>query len=439
MSFEPTASRPVHKFGGASLADGACIRRVGALLAERAAERPIAVVSAIEGVTTLLDRLARAAAQGEVDLNPIRVRHRSVLSQLGLDPEMLNRHFAELSTLLEAVRRSGALNGEGRDHVLSFGERASARIVAAHLTSRGLRALPIDAYDLGLVSDSNHGRAQVLPNSAERVRSALASIDGIPVITGFVAQDSSGRLTTLGRNGSDLSASLIGAAIGASEVRFWKEVGGVMTADPKFVADARVLRRLSYDDATELTFHGAGVLHADAVQPLASARIPGRVVCVRDPSDEGTLVCDGARADRPIGVACRRGLAWIRLAGAPNLRALVQAALERTGVEALTIDERSGGLELVAPWSDELARALVLLATHTTIERELAGVAAIGVVDEARIVEGLNVAGIAVRARWHSGARASFVLAVAEVDLARAANCVHALLFEGTFVEGSSR
>ena len=145
MSFEPTVSRRVHKFGGASLADGACIRRVGALIAERASERPVVVVSAIEGVTTLLDRLARAAALGEADQSPLRVRHRSVLSQLGLDAEMLNRHFAELSTLLDAVRRSGALNGEGRDHVLSFGERASARIVAAHLSSLGLRALPIDA------------------------------------------------------------------------------------------------------------------------------------------------------------------------------------------------------------------------------------------------------------------------------------------------------
>lgn len=423
------APRPVHKFGGASLTDGPAVRRVGAILAERVADCPIAVVSAVEGITSTLDRVAHAAAEGRDELGPVRVRHRSLLAQLELDPEMLNRHFTELATILSAIRSRRQLAAHERDHVLSFGERVSARLVAAHLTSRGLRAVPIDAYDLGLQSDSNHGRAKVLAQSAERVRSALARFDGIPVITGFLAADAQGRLTTLGRNGSDLSATLIGEAIGAREVCFWKEVGGVMTADPKLVPSARTLRHLSYEEAGELTRHGAGVLHAESVQPLARSGVPGRVLCVRAPSDPGTLVSSESAGDAAVGIACRRNVMLVRLAPASDeLRARVLASLARLGVEALAC-EHDDELRIVFASSEELARELMPFGARFAVERDLATVAAVGCGDE-EVLAALHAVGADVRAHWCDGPLPTRVCLLPAHQLALGARALHAATFE---------
>jgi aspartate kinase len=427
----------VHKFGGASLADGAGVRRVAAILRERSASRPVAVVSAIAGVTALLDAKAREAAQGALDLAPVRVRHRSLLAQLGLDAELCNRHLTELAAVLAGIRSRGRSSSGERDHVLSFGERISARIVAAHLSSIGLRAVPVDAFDLGLVSDSNHGRARVLPTSAASVRNALASIDGIPVITGFVAADADGRLTTLGRNGSDLSAALIGEAIGAGEVVFWKEVGGVLSADPQLVPAARVLRELTYDEAAEFTRLGASVLHADAVQPLMRSGIAARVACVRSPGDAGTTIRGERGGARSVGVACRSGLAraLVHRANAAQARAKLEASLASASIEALHVAASGDTLAVVAPWSDELGRALLELGGRLEIERDLASVAAVGCGAESfRMLDALARAGVTQRDAWRAGESATWSCAVDELDLPRAAAAIHAALFETTSV-----
>jgi len=437
MSSPTSPSRTVHKFGGASLADGAGVRRVAAILRERSASRPVAVVSAIAGVTALLDAQAREAAQGALDLAPVRVRHRSLLAQLGLDGELCNRHLAELAAVLAGVRTRGRLSSGERDHVLSFGERISARIVAAHLSNIGLRAVPVDAFDLGLVSDSNHGRARVLASSAANVKNALERIDGIPVITGFVAADADGRLTTLGRNGSDLSAALIAEAIGASEVVFWKDVGGVLSADPELVPAARVLRELTYDEAAEFTRFGASVLHADAVHPLMRSRIPARVACVREPGDEGTGIRGERSGARCIGVACRRGLsrALVHCANVGQARLKLEAALASASIEPLHIAANDDALTVVALWSDELGRALLELGGRLEIERELASIAAVGCGSEAeRVLDALARIGVTRRDAWRAGERATLLCLVPESDLPRAAAAIHAALFAPTTV-----
>jgi aspartate kinase len=437
MSSPTSPPRTVHKFGGASLADGAGVRRVAAILRERSASRPVAVVSAIAGVTALLDAKAREAAIGAFDLAPVRVRHRSLLAQLGLDAELCNRHLTELAAVLTGIRGRGAVNSSERDHVLSFGERISARIVAAHLSSIGVRAVPVDAFDLGLVSDSNHGRARVLPTSAASVKSALQRIDGIPVITGFVAADADGRLTTLGRNGSDLSAALIGEAIGADEVVFWKDVGGVLSADPELVPAARVLRELSYEEAAEFTRWGASVLHADAVHPLMRSKIPARVACVRGPGDVGTSIRGERAGARSVGVACRRGLAraLVHTANVGQARTRLEAELASAAIEPLHVAAEGAALAVVAPWSDELGRALLALGGRLEIERDLASIAAVGCgTESARVLDALARAGITPRESWRSGERATLLCAVADSDLPRAAAAIHAALFETTSV-----
>ena len=416
----------VLKFGGAALADGRGVRRTCELVERHGGARPIVVVSAARGVTQLLEALWRGAAGLALDgaagasaedgeaARRVRIRHRSLLSELGLDAEFLDRHLRELSWVLAAIRGRAAPSPADRDHVLSFGERMSARIVAATLNRSGVPATPVDAYDLGLVSDSNHGRARPLPEQSERVKRTLAGVAGVPVVTGFVAIDEAGRLTTLGRNGSDLSAALVAAAVGAREVQFWKSVPGVHTADPELVPDARLIRRLDYARATQFARSGASVLHPEAIEPLAAAGIPARVVCFDAPDDEGTLIEGAADAIPARGLACTRD--WVELSGCPTDFDLP---------DGLRVRER-----LFAPWSDELGRALTRLAEPVSLVRDLAHITVLRAPGEvARGAGVLAAAGLTPYAAAVDGAEAFVVRAS---DLERAARILHTDLIEST-------
>ena len=294
------------KFGGAALKDGPAVERACAIVRDLGGERPVVVVSAHQGVTNLLDDVARAAAEGEVDRDRVRIRHRSLLRELGLDSELLDRYFAELASILRGIAASRRLLPDERDLVLSYGERMSARVVAHALKSMGVAATPVDAYDLGLVSDSNHGAARPLLESRGRIRAALLEVPGIPVVTGFLAKDGNGNLTTLGRNGSDLSAALLAEAVGAAVLELWKSVGGMMTADPAIVPEARVIERMSFEDAAVLAGHGAEVLHPDALEPALRAGLAVRFLDVRDPRGSGTTLESRAQPEGPVGIAVKK-------------------------------------------------------------------------------------------------------------------------------------
>jgi aspartate kinase len=338
----PRSDTTVLKFGGAALADGPRIETAGRVLLERGGERPIAVVSAFAGVTTALERMAAGECELEDTLRRIRLRHRSVLAQLRLDSELCDRLLAELATVARALRTESSGEAELIDCALSFGERMSARIVAAHLRERGVDATPVDAYDLGLWSDSNHGRARPLPGSEVRVCAALEAIPALPVVTGFVAADERGNLTTLGRNGSDLTAALIAAAVGAREVCFWKTVGGVRTADPVLVRDARPIPRLTYDEAADYAEAGARVIHPDTLAPLAAAGIPARVLDVGDPDGPSTLIAGGAPSAAALGVATRTEPARATVVGALAAD-VARGWLAAASVPVLDEDERGAG------------------------------------------------------------------------------------------------
>ena len=264
------------------------------------------------------------------------------MAQLGLDQELLDRYLAELATLLRAIRHRRRLRPSERDFLLSFGERMSARVFAAHLRSRGALATPVDAFDLGLASDSNHGDARPLPGFEEALFEALETVPGVPVVTGFLAADRGGNLTTLGRNGSDLSAALIAAASGAREVQFWKAVPGVMTADPHLVPSARPHPRLAFADAAAYARAGAEVLHPDTLEPLAATGVPARVLDVRDPDGRGTLIAEGPPLDEPLGVVCLCEPAGVTVCG-PAAPERARGALADRGVEVLAEHRRFPG------------------------------------------------------------------------------------------------
>jgi len=427
----------VLKFGGAALADGPGVQRACDIVRRYGGEHPIVVVSAHHGVTNLLETVARSAADGHLEGDRVRIRHRGLLRQLALDSELLDRYFTELFSLLSEIKRRGKLLDRERDLALSFGERMSARIVAHALKSAGLQGTPIDAFDLGLTTDSNHGNAQPLPESAAAVRSALEGIPGIPVVTGFLAKDKQGNLTTLGRNGSDLTAALIAEAAGAEELQLWKSVSGMMTADPTLVPDARVIERLGFQDAAEYAFHGAEIVHAAALAPAQRADISVRILDVNDPDAPGTSLETGSAREGPVGIAAMKRVMRIDVAldageaRGPRFSELFQC-LARRRVEPISISSSADRIGVLVAASDGLDAALLELGRTASVERDLALLAVIGACPD--YDEDLSKRGLALLAEARvevveacvGTTRPSQTFLVRSADLARAACALHA-------------
>ena len=436
--------RDVLKFGGQALRDGVAVRRAAGLIVQESlrGSLPVVVVSAHAGVTDLLEDVARRAAGGRIQIDGVRIRHRSILAQLGFDPELLDRYWRELSALLDQISARGELDAAALDHALSFGERLSARIVARALESEGVQATPVDAWDLGLITDSNHGRATPLAGIGENVRTALQGVSGVPVVTGFLARDRDGRATTLGRDGSDLTASLLAEAVNAEELCYWKTVEGIMTADPRLVPDARPLHEVSYVEAAELASHGARVLHSSAVAPAQRAGIPIRVADVRDPSSGGTRLVPEVTRSSPISLATRSEVFCVELdspepqeltQGAPDL----EAELVRDGVSVAWMASEGSPCAVVLP-GPGLPHALGRLGREARVVRDLATVALVGqgVAGHGDTValahSALAEAGVHVHRSRSSGDGSSLAILVTSSDLERAVRTLHTHLVADT-------
>ena len=289
------------KFGGTSVGGASAIAQVVEIVRSQQARRPVVVVSAHAGVTDALLAAARtAAAGGEADseVHAIATRHRTILAGLELPEDLLDPLLDDLRDLARGVRLVGAAGPKAVDALLSFGERLSARVVAAALRGRDVPAQAVDAFDAGLRTDSSFGRARPLPDDG-RIARHLAAIDGVPVVTGFLGADADGNVTTLGRNGSDYSAALFGAAVAAEQIQVWKDVDGVHTADPRIVPEARPIRRMSFDDVADLASFGSKVLHPAAMVPAMQCGIPLQVRNTMSPDDVGTTIEATPPADRP--------------------------------------------------------------------------------------------------------------------------------------------
>ena len=373
----------VMKFGGAALADGPGIQRVCRLVREYGGERPIVVVSAPYGVTDLLETVARSAAQGHLEGDRVRIRHRTLLRQLDQDPELLDRYFTELFNLLSGIKGRGRLLPNERDLVLSYGERMSARIVARALRDAGTLATPVDAFDLGLTTDSNHGDARPLPESQTAIRAAMTEVPGVPVVTGFLAKDKHGNLTTLGRNGSDLTAALVAEAVGAEVLQLWKAVGGMMTADPRIVPEARTIERIGFQEAAEYAFHGAEVLLAAALVPAQRANLSVRILDVHSPAAAGTLLATRSRDEGPVGIAARRKIVRMHLGlavGEPRAPRIAELAgvLARHRIDPGLFSGNAEKISLVVAPTPALEACKADLGRNVTIEEDLALAAVIG-------------------------------------------------------------
>jgi aspartate kinase len=323
----------VMKFGGTSVAGAAQMRQVAQILRRFARRKPVVVVSALAGVTDELLALARAAARdqtGEIRRLTLSLkrRHEETARALGLERDIgpygraagdhwrtgLYDELAELNEVLHGITLLRESGKRSLDLVMSFGERLSARLLASYLVRIGQPARDVDARDM-IVTDDTHGGAHVdIPATGRRCRSVLRPLlraGRMPIVTGFIGRSRQGATTTLGRSGSDYTAALLGEALRADEIWVWKEVDGVCTADPRIVASARVVPRLSYEEAAELSHFGAQVIHPRTMQPARRAGIRIRIKNTFRPGGAGTVI--GSRPGRRGGPLLVGGLKPVAL------------------------------------------------------------------------------------------------------------------------------
>jgi aspartate kinase len=352
----------VMKFGGSSVVDAAAIDRVTSIVTRERARgsTPVVVVSALGGVTDALLALAEGARTGKAEgVDALSARHLGEAATLGAmgDPSLaasIEGHFDDLRAALRAIERGRRVDPAESDLVASVGELVSSRIVAAALSARGLPAVWVDAREV-IVTDDRHTCALPLldetRNAAGPAISPLVAAGRIPVLGGFVGRTAAGATTTLGRGGSDYSASLVGGAIDASEIQIWTDVDGMLTADPRIVPGTEVVRQLSYAEAAELAYFGAKVLHPSTIFPAVSRNIPVRILNSRRPDAGGTLIsaAPAPGGSRPFAaLAGKRGITVIDITSSRMLMAhgFLQRVFEvfeqySTAVDVVTTSEVS--------------------------------------------------------------------------------------------------
>jgi len=294
----------VMKFGGTSVQDAEAIDRAACIVKGRLPQKPIVVVSAMAKVTDQLLTMARAAGAGDRKTalklsRALRERHYNTAGELlgtALFTQFhsdLGVEFEALDELLRGIAAVGELTPRTTDHVAAFGETLSSRIVKAAFSARGIEAALIDSRQC-VVTDGQHTRAvPLMQETRERLQAKVQPVvsdGGVPVMGGFIGATKAGVTTTIGRGGSDYSAAIIGAELGAERIEIWTDVDGMLTTDPHLCPDARRVKAISFDEAAELAYFGAKVLHPATVLPAIQKNIPVYVLNSRNPECEGTRI-----------------------------------------------------------------------------------------------------------------------------------------------------
>lgn len=329
--FERGEDVVVMKFGGTSVEDADAIRRLIGIVQSRLRAQPVVVVSALARVTDQLLEAGRSAAKGHLGLalamvRDIYVRHEDLADSLvfgaacsALDRE-LRADFQALESMLHDLETSRRLDLKSQDHLLGFGECFSSRLVMQALRGAGVNAAHIDARSC-IVTDARHGQAGPLWDATnQRLQDAVVPLlesGQVPVMGGFIASTDEGIPSTLGRGGSDFSAAIIGAALCAARIEIWTDVDGVMTTDPKLCPDARVIRKMSFDEAAELAHFGAKVLHPATLAPARRENIPVYVLNSKRPEGQGTEIVSRATTGNAVSaITAKRKVAAVEIESA---------------------------------------------------------------------------------------------------------------------------
>lgn len=438
-----TAKLQVMKFGGTSVGNGECIARAAEIIAAAAREGSVvAVVSAMSGVTNRLIEAAQKSEQGDANAGNelasiLRQQHLQAIETLvnradSREPlaEQAEKIIDEVRGLCRGTSLLRELTPRTLDAISSVGERLSARLLAGALSELGLQAVAVEATEV-IVTDSAHGQAEPLMTGTRERASArlqpLLNEGTIPVVTGFIGATATGTLTTLGRGGSDYSATILGAALDATEVIIWTDVDGVLTADPRLVPEARSLREISYNEAAELAYFGAKVLHPKTLRPVAEAGIPVWIRNSFAPERHGTKItatghptARGVKAITAINDVTLITVGGRGIVGLPGVAAKTFTAAADANANVLLISQSSSGNDIcfiinstdAAQTVEKLRQAFAhdlahQQVEHITVNPDIAIVAVVG--DRMR-----GLPGIAGRTFSALGRRSINIIAIAQ-------------------------
>jgi aspartate kinase len=444
----------VQKFGGTSVADAAAMGRLITIVRREidlSGWPPVVVVSAMSGVTDRLFAMAAAAVRGERaevmrELDELRTRHERAAAELltefgrGAVVEALAAQIDDMRAVLTAVAILQEASPRSLDGLAAAGELMSSRVVAAALSEAGVANVWVDPRRV-VITNAAHTCATPAPDA---IRAAAASriapyLDEgrAVVIGGYVGATENGITTTLGRGGSDYSAALIGAALGCREIQIWTDVDGMLTADPRVVADPLVVPALSFGEASELAYFGAKVLHPSTILPAVEQGIPVRILNSRRPENPGTQIDAGVSSTGKLAaLACKRRIAVIEVTSTRMLMAhgfllRLFEVFERyqTAVDVVTTSEVSVSVTVDDDRHlDAIAEALRQFA-EVAVERDMALLCAVG--DNLRSDPALSVRvlasleGFPLRMVSQAASRRNLTVVLHERDLARAMTRLH--------------
>jgi len=360
----------IMKFGGTSVADGKKLRHVAELVKSYQDKdyQIVVVTSALGGVTdAILEEAHKASKDGEVSrvkefiADLTKQHHTATREAVGNNSNVediiarLDARIDEIEKALTGICYLGELTLRSIDYLSSYGERMAAPILSGAISSLGVESCHFTGGEIGIITDNNFGSAYPLESSYKNIKKHLSPLlpGTIPVVAGFIGEDEHGIITTLGRGGSDFTASIIGASLSADEIWLWKEVPGIMTTDPKLVPEARPLEVISYIEAMEMSFFGAKVLHPKAIEPAIRHDIPVRVKNTFEPEYPGTLIVKEQKTVRNVvkAVTVIDKVALVNISGAGmvgtiGVAARVFKALAKAGVNIIMISQGSSEANL---------------------------------------------------------------------------------------------
>ncbi|HOK45324.1 MAG TPA: lysine-sensitive aspartokinase 3 [Bryobacteraceae bacterium] len=447
----------VMKFGGSSVESAAAIQRVASIVKSRLERQPVVVVSAMGKTTNKLLALATDAVEGRrgralEQLGELRDYHLSEARQLVSGEEWaaletsITDHIQELGELITGLSVLGELTPRFVDAISSYGERLSSRIVTAAFRSSGMDAVHADSRRL-IVTDNRHTQANpIYPETYARLCDQVAPLarEGkVVVMGGFIAATANGVTTTLGRGGSDFTAAIVGAGIGAEEIQIWTDVDGMMTADPRSVPEARRLKLISFAEAAELAYFGAKVLHPATVLPAVEKNIPIVILNSRRPEVSGTrIVKDAVPCANPIkSIACKRHITVVnihstRMLMAYGFLARIFEVFNRyeTAVDMLSTSEVSVSATIDNTKNLEKIQAELEQFSEVRVERDRAIICLVG--DNIRCTPGIAarifgaLSPVNVLMVSQGGSQWNLSLVVDDTDLLKAVQLLHREFFQ---------
>jgi aspartate kinase len=446
----------VMKFGGTSVEDAQAITRVASIVADRRAHKPVVVVSAMGGVTDVLVAMARGAAGTGLStslksLQELRERHYAAGEKLKVASQVnprLQLLFDSLEVVLRGIAALGELSPRTMDNVMSYGEICSSTLVTAAFNALGIDSELVDSRECLMTNSAFTRAAPDFEATNERMQAKLLPLlarDCVPVMGGFIAANADGITTTLGRGGSDYSASIIGAALSAECIEIWTDVQGVMTTDPRLCPNARKIDEMSFAEASELAYFGAKVLHPSTVIPAVEKNIPVLVLDSRHPEGKGTCIRTRAPRCKTMfrAIAAKKNVAIISMKTSHKpmafayLKALFEV-FERYSLAADLVSTSEASISIAMDSAGVLSPLVGDLKQFGDVEVET-GKSIVCLVSEeikyrvgvaAGVFSTLATANVNIHMISQGASEINIGVVIEESDLPEAIRCLHARFFE---------